>query len=60
MQVAMKAGGSNGMVEFSDDYLFLEDKRVYKGKVFADGFAKDKNAFALLNVTGLNSDSGTI
>lgn len=54
MQVAAKAGGVNGFVEFSDDYLFLEDKRVYKGKLFADGFAKDNNAFVLLDVTGLN------
>lgn len=53
MQVAAKGGGQNGMVEFSDDYLFLEDKRVYKGKLFADGFAKDNNAFVLLDVTGL-------
>lgn len=53
MQVAMKAGGSQGFVEFSDDYLFLEDKRVYKAKLFADGFAKDTKAFALLDVTGL-------
>lgn len=53
MQVAAKAGGQNGFVEFSDDYLFLEDKRVYKGKLFADGFAKDNNAFVLLDVTGL-------
>lgn len=53
MQVAMKGGGQNGFVEFSDDYLFLEDKRVYKAKLFADGFAKDNKAFALLNVTGL-------
>lgn len=54
MQVAAKGGGQNGMVEFSDDYLFLEDKRVYKGKLFADGFAKDNNAFVLLDITGLN------
>lgn len=53
MQVAMKGGGQNGFVEFSDDYLFLEDKRVYKAKLFADGFAKDNKAFALLDVTGL-------
>lgn len=53
MQVAMKGGGETGMVEFSDDYLFLEDKRVYKGKLFADGFAKDNNAFVLLDISGL-------
>lgn len=54
MQVAAKGGGANGMIEFSDDYLFLEDKRVYKGKLFADGFAKDNNAFVLLDITGLS------
>lgn len=53
MQVAAKTGIS-GEIEFSDDYLFLEDKRVYKGKLFADGFAKDNNAFVLLDITGLN------
>jgi len=52
--VAAKTGGQNGFVEFSDDYLFLDDKRVYKGKLFADGFAKDNNAFVLLDITGLN------
>ena len=53
MQVAAKTGQA-GEVEFSDDYLFLEDKRVYKGKLFADGFAKDNNAFVLLDITGLS------
>ena len=53
MQIAAKVGVS-GEIEFSDDYLFLEDKRVYKGKLFADGFAKDNNAFVLLDITGLN------
>lgn len=53
MQVAMKGGGQTGTVEFSDDYLFLEDKRVYKAKLFADGFAKDTKAFALLDLSGL-------
>ena len=53
MQVAAKTG-VNGEIEFSDDYLFLEDKRVYKGKLFADGFAKDNKAFVLLDVSGLH------
>lgn len=60
MQVAMKAGGQTGFVEFSDDYLFLEDKRVYKAKLFADGFAKDVNAFALLDVTGLSDSPANV
>ena len=55
MQVAAKGGGQTGMVEFSDDYLFLEDKRVYKGKLFADGFLKDANGAVLIDFTGLLS-----
>lgn len=43
----------NGQISYSDDYLFLEDKRVWKAKLYANGFAKDKNAFALLDLTGL-------
>lgn len=57
MQIAAKVG-QNGEIEFSDDYLFLEDKRVYKGKLFADGFAKDNNAFQLLDITGLADGEG--
>ena len=53
MQVAAKAGGANGMIEFSDDALFLDDKRVYKTKVFANGFLKDVNGAILLDVTKL-------
>ena len=53
MQVAAKTGGTNGMIEFSDDYLFLDDKRVYKTKVFANGFLKDVNGAILLDVTKL-------
>lgn len=46
-------GGKDGRIEFSDEALFLEDKRLYKTKTFADGFAKDNKAFAYLDVTGL-------
>lgn len=47
-------GNPNGFIEFSDDCFFLEDKRVYKGKLYADGFPKDNNAFVLLDLTGMN------
>ncbi len=53
MQVAAKTGGTNGMIEFSDDALFLDDKRVYRTKVFANGFLKDVNGAILLDVTKL-------
>lgn len=51
-QVAFR---DNGEISFSDDYLFLEDKRVWKAKLYAHGFAKDNNAFALLDLTGLTA-----
>ena len=49
----LAGGGQNGNVEFSDEYMFLEDKRVYKTKVFANGFLKDVNGAILLDVTKL-------
>lgn len=54
MGFGSKKGGQEGTVEFSDDFLFLEDKRVYKVKTYADGFLKDKNGAILLNLKTLN------
>lgn len=53
MEVCAKVGGQKGMVEFSDEYLFLDDKRVYKQKAFAHGFLKDNNGAVLLDFTAL-------
>lgn len=44
-----------GAITYSDDFLFLDDKRVYKAKTYADGMPKDNNAFVLLDLTGLNA-----
>lgn len=43
----------NGRIEYSDEYRFLEDERVYLIKLYAHGFAKDNNAFMVLDITGL-------
>lgn len=43
----------NGKIEYSDDYRFLEDERVYLAKLYANGFAKDNNAFQVLDITDL-------
>lgn len=40
-----------GAIEYSDHYLFLQDKRVYLIKAFANGFPVDGNAFLLLDVS---------
>ena len=49
------AAGINkgGRIEFSDHAKFLEDKRVYICKTYANGMPKDNNAFLLLNISGL-------
>lgn len=43
----------NGKIEYSDEYRFLEDERVYLIKLYAHGFAKDNNAFMVLDITEL-------
>lgn len=43
----------NGKIEYSDEYHFLEDERVYLIKGYANGFAKDNNAFVVLDISKL-------
>lgn len=43
----------NGKIEYSDEYRFLEDERVYLIKLYANGFALDNNAFMVLDITDL-------
>ena len=45
--------GKDGNVDFSDHYSFLEDKRVYLIKLYANGFPMDNNAFLYLDISGL-------
>ena len=45
--------GNQGRILYSDDYRFLEDERVYFIKLLANGFAKDNNAFIVLDITNL-------
>lgn len=45
-------GGNRG-VQFSDDYKFVEDKRYYKTVAYANGQAKDDNAFLRLDISDL-------
>ncbi|MGI6634187.1 MAG: phage major capsid protein [Christensenellales bacterium] len=42
-----------GKLEYSDEYRFLEDQRVYLIKLYGNGRATDENAFAYLNISGL-------
>lgn len=45
--------GRSGRIEYSDEYKFLEDQRMYKIKLYGNGRAMDENAFVYLDITGL-------
>ncbi len=45
----------DGQIEYSDHFQFLQDKRVYLIKGFANGFPMDNNAFLLLDISGLEA-----
>lgn len=46
-------GSKNGVIEYSDEYKFLEDQRVFKIKQFACGRATDNTAALYLDITAL-------
>lgn len=50
---AFAGASTEGIVEYSDHYHFLEDERVYLIKAFANGLPKDNNSFVYLNIEGL-------
>lgn len=49
--------GKSGNIEYSDDYRFLEDERVYMTKLYGHGQALDDNAFVYADISGLESAS---
>lgn len=42
-----------GKVDYSDEYRFVEDERVYMVKGYANGMPKDNNAFHVLDISNL-------
>lgn len=46
-------GGTKGAVETSDEFQFLDDKRVYKVKAYGDGQPLDNSAFVVKDISGL-------
>ena len=51
----MGMGGSkNGVIEYSDEYKFLEDQRVFKVKQYGAGRAFDNTSALYLNISGLS------
>ncbi|MBH0159120.1 phage major capsid protein [Fictibacillus sp. 5RED26] len=45
--------GSSQKIEYSDEYRFLEDERVYISKHFANGRPKDNASFLVFDITGI-------
>lgn len=43
--------GESGIIEYSDEYQFLEDNRVYITKMYGMGRPKDNNSFQYLDIT---------
>ncbi len=48
--MAMGAGTSGGKIEYSDEYQFLEDDRVYLIKLYGTGRPLDNGSFIYLNI----------
>lgn len=45
--------GKGGRVEYSDEYRFLEDERVYLIKFYGTGRPLDNNSFSLLDISNV-------
>lgn len=50
----------SGKIDYSDDYRFLEDERVYLTKLYGHGQALDDNAFVYVDISGLEAANHTV
>ncbi len=48
-------GGTSGIIEYSDDYQFLEDNRVYTTRVYGQGTPVDNTSFAYLDIENVEA-----
>ena len=46
-------GGAGGKIEFSDEFRFLDDERVYITKMYGNGMPLDENAFVVADISAL-------
>lgn len=49
-----------GNIEYSDEFQFLEDNRVYITKLYGNGMPLDDTAFQLLDISGLQPMVNTV
>lgn len=57
LYLAFVGMSKDGRIEYSDEYRFLEDERVYLIKTYANGMPADNNAFLVLDISGLKPAS---
>lgn len=48
-------GGTSGIIEYSDEYQFLEDNRVYTTRVYGQGTPVDNTSFTYLDITNVEA-----
>lgn len=48
--------GMNQKIEYSDEFHFLDDERVYLSKLYANGKARDNNSFLLLDISAVTAE----
>ncbi|QXE21278.1 phage capsid protein [Clostridium sp. 001] len=51
--MGLGSGERGGKIEFSDEFRFLDDERVYLTRMYGNGRALDDNAFILLDISGI-------
>ena len=51
--MGLGVGGSGGIIEYSDEFKFLEDVRTYKIKLYGNGEPLDNTAFQYLDISKL-------
>lgn len=51
--LAVLGTGKDGRIDYSDEYKFLEDERVYLIKLYGTGRPLDNNSFLLLDISNL-------
>ena len=51
--LAVLGTGRDGRIEYSDEYRFLEDERVYLIKLYGTGCPKDNTSFLYLDISGV-------
>ena len=48
-------GGTSGIIEYSDEYQFLEDNRVYTTRVYGQGMPVDNTSFTYLDIENVEA-----